>query len=231
MFSITLYNTSNESPNKSPVQLPPQLALMPAPLALSPHTIQTTLQNQPDLDATLLWSITNGLLQTIANRERDSAVARKGYKDHIHHLEQCVLHYENTFNHAPEGFVLNNGQVTNFHIPVGDRLYQEAKWIRLNNDGTVSGYTTEQGPNQQPHIINLYATPDNNIDLPINALPVWFQHMLTGPGGDFHILQTTVANTDNWGLVQEVTCYREIDDDVTHLTVKIEEYQQDLEAA
>ena len=47
---------------------------MPAPLALSPCIIQTTLQTQPDLDATLLRSIANGLLQTITNREADSAV-------------------------------------------------------------------------------------------------------------------------------------------------------------
>jgi hypothetical protein len=40
-----------------------------------------------------------------------------------------------------------------------------------------------------------------------------------------------VANTDDWGLVCKITRYREIDDNVTHLTVKVEEYQRDLEAA
>jgi hypothetical protein len=114
---------------------------------------------------------------------------------------------------------------------MGDGLYQEAKWIHLNNDGTVSGYTTEQGPNQQAYIIDLYTAPDNSVDSPIDALPAWFRHMLTGPRGDFHILQTTVADTDDWGLAREITQYREIDDDVTHLAVKIKEYQQDLEAA
>jgi hypothetical protein len=231
MSSVASYNASNELPNKSPVQLPPHLALMPVALALSPCTIQTTLQIQPDLNATLLWSIANGLLQTIANCKADSAVAKKGYKDHLHHLEQHVLHYKETFNHTPNGYVLNNRQITNFHIPVGDGLYQEAKWIRLNNDGTVSGYTVKQGPNQQPYIIDLYATPNNSVDSPIIALPAWFQHMLTGPGGDFHILQTTMADTDDWGLVREITCYREIDDDITHLAVKVEEYQWDLEVA
>jgi hypothetical protein len=55
--------------------------------------------------------------------------------------------------------------------------------------------------------------------------------MLTAPRGHFHVLQTTVADTDDWGLVREIMRYREIDDDVTHLTVKIKEYQWDLEAA
>jgi hypothetical protein len=39
-----------------------------------------------------------------------------------------------------------------------------------------------------------------------------------------------LANTDDWGLAQEIMRYREIDDDVTHLAVKIEEYQHDLYA-
>jgi hypothetical protein len=55
--------------------------------------------------------------------------------------------------------------------------------------------------------------------------------MLTGLGGNFHILQTTMAKPDNWGLAREITCYREINDDVTALAVKIEEYQWDLDAA
>jgi hypothetical protein len=129
MSSVTSYNASNKSSNKNPIQLPPHLAPTPAPLALSPHTIQITLQTQPDLDATLLQSIANRLLQTIVNCETDLAVPKKAYEDRLHHLEQCVLHYKDTYNHAPNGFVLNNGQVTNSHIPVGNGLYQEVKWI------------------------------------------------------------------------------------------------------
>jgi hypothetical protein len=67
--------------------------------------------------------------------------------------------------------------------------------------------------------------------LPIDTLPTWFQHLLTSPNGEFQILQTTVADIDDWGLAQEITRYREIDDNITHLTVKIEEYQRDLDAA
>jgi hypothetical protein len=123
MFSNTSFNASNELPNKNPIQLPPCFALTLAPLTLSPCTIQTTLRTQPDLDTTLLWSIANGLLQTIANCEADTTIAKKHHDNCIHHLEQCILHYEDTFNHPPERFVLNNGQVTNFHIPIGNGLY------------------------------------------------------------------------------------------------------------
>jgi hypothetical protein len=77
MSSISSCNASNKSPNKSPVQLPPRIATTPALIALSPHTIQTTLQTQPDLDAVLLQGIANGLLQTIANWEADTAMSTK----------------------------------------------------------------------------------------------------------------------------------------------------------
>jgi hypothetical protein len=104
------------------------------------------------------------------------------------------------------------------------------KWIRLNDDGTVSGYHTAQGPNEQPHIIDLYASPDFSVDSPLEALPNWFRYLLTGPGSNFQVLQQAVADTDNWGLAQEIVHYRELDDDVTAVTIKIEQYQRDLDA-
>jgi hypothetical protein len=173
MSSINSYNTSNKSPTKSPVQLPPRLHPS-SPMPLSPRTVHSTLQSQTDINNDMLRSIANRLLQTIADREASTSVATKRYEDHLHHLEQKVLHYEETFNHPPEGYELNAGKVTNFQIPVGDRLYQEAKWIRLNDNGTVFGYHSAQGPNQQPYIIDLYVTPDYSIDSPLEPLPAWF---------------------------------------------------------
>jgi hypothetical protein len=133
-----------------------------------------TLHTQPDINATLLRSIANGLLQTIANCETDTAIATKAYENQLHGLEQHVLHYEGTFNEPPEGFALNHRQVTNFHIPVGNGLYQEAKWICLNDDGTVSGYSSMQGPNKQPYIIDPYAEADTSTSSPIETLLPWF---------------------------------------------------------
>jgi hypothetical protein len=75
MSSVTSYNTSNKSLNENPVQLLPQLAPTPAPLTLSPCTIQMTLQTQPNLDATLLCSIANGLLQMSPALRRSRGLA------------------------------------------------------------------------------------------------------------------------------------------------------------
>jgi hypothetical protein len=230
MSSVGSYNASNESPNEAPIQLPPRLSSS-TPMPLSPRTVRTTLEANSDIDNTMLQTIANGLLQTIADREASISVATKCYKDRLHHLEQKVLHYEGTFNHPPEGYELNAGKVTNFQIPVGDGLYQEAKWVRLNDDGTVSGYHGAQGPNQQPYIIDLYVAPDYSVDSPLEPLPAWFRHMLTGSGTNFQILQQAVADTGDWGFAREIARYRQIDNDITAVAIKIEEYQRDLDAA
>jgi hypothetical protein len=195
------------------------------------RTVCSTLDTNSNINNMMLRTIANGLLQTIADREASISMATKRYEDRVHHLEQRVLHYEETFNHPHPGYELNNGKIANFQIPVGDGLYQEAKWIRLNDDGTVSGYHSTQGPNQQPYTIDLYASPDYSIDSPLKPLPAWFRHILTGPGGDFQILQQAVANTEDWGFAREVARYRELDHDVTAVAVKIEEYQRNLDAA
>jgi hypothetical protein len=87
MSSATSFNASNESPHEAPLHLPPHHRDSLAPIALSPHTIQSTLQSQPNINATLLRSIANGLLQTIADRKATTTVATKWYKDQVHHLE------------------------------------------------------------------------------------------------------------------------------------------------
>jgi hypothetical protein len=116
MSSTTSINVSNESPHEALLQLPPHHQDSPAPLALLPCTIHTMLQTQPNLNTTLLQGITNGLLQTIADREASTSITAKQYEDHIHNLEQWVLHYEATFNEPPAGYMVNNGKVSNFHI-------------------------------------------------------------------------------------------------------------------
>jgi hypothetical protein len=81
MSSNGSINASAKSPNEALLQLPPCCMSSPQPIALSPHTIQTMLQTQPEIDTVLLRNIANGLLQTITNREVDTTVSAKQYKD------------------------------------------------------------------------------------------------------------------------------------------------------
>jgi hypothetical protein len=193
-------------------------------MPLSPRTVCATLQTNTNIDNAMLCTIANGLLQTIADREASISVATKRYEDRVHHLEQRVLHYEAAFNEPPEGYTLNTRKVTNFQILVSEGLYQEAKRICLNDDGTVLGYHGSQGPNEQPYTINLYTAPDYSVDSPLEPLPAWFQHMLTGLGGDFQILQNAVADIGDWGFAREIARYRQLDNDITAVAIKIEEY-------
>jgi hypothetical protein len=96
----------------------------------------------------------------------------------------------------PEGYTLNHGQVTNFHIPVGDGLYQEAKWICLNDDGTIFGYSSTQGPNEQLYIINLYAEADTST----NSFRPWWPRPTTGgwPAKSHNIGRLTMTSLPWW---------------------------------
>jgi hypothetical protein len=87
-----------------------------------------------------------------------------------------------------------------------------------------------QGPHDQPYTIDLYATPNYSINSPLEPLPTWFRHMLTGPSGDFQILQNAMANIRDWGFAREIARYRQLNDDIMAVTIKIEEYQRDLDA-
>jgi hypothetical protein len=84
---------------------------------------------------------------------------------------------------------------------------------------------------KQPYTIDFYAEADTSTNSPIETLLVWFWHMLTGPGGDFQILQTTVADTNDWGLACKIMHYCKIDNNITALAVKLEGYQHDIDAA
>jgi hypothetical protein len=154
----------------------------------------------------------------------------KQYEEQVHTLEQCVLHYEAAFNEPPTGYVSNNSQVPHFHIPVRDTLYHPTKWIKLNDDRTISGYADMQGPNKQPYIIDLYTQANNSTNSPIKTLPTWSHHMLTGPRGNFQILQTTITSTKDWGLAREITQYRDLDNDITALAIKLKAYQHNINA-
>src|SRR6266850_3743958 len=162
MLSNASINLSNVSPAESSIPLPiPRPATLATP-AMSPRTTQATLTANVDIDAQLLRTIANGLLTTIANWETDTTMQYWRFTEQIQSLQDHILHYEQTFERAPEGYMLNDGRIPHFRIPHGDGLSCPAKWIKLNNDGTASGFTDTDGPSTTPHIINLYTHPTTN---------------------------------------------------------------------
>src|SRR6267142_3784097 len=173
-------NLSNVSPAESSAPLPIPHPATPKPPAMSPRTTQTVLATNNDINAELLRSIANGLLTTIANRETDAAMQFHHFTERIKGLEDRILEYEETFERAPEGYILNDGRVPHFRIPCGHGLSRPAKWIKLNDDGTVSGFADTDGPKSNPHIAELYAQPDDQYteegdSRPALPLPPWFR--------------------------------------------------------
>jgi len=202
---------------------------------MSPRTTQSTLAANPDIDAVLLRSIANGLLTTIANRETDAAMQFHRFTERIKGLEDRILEYEETFERAPEGYILNDGRVPHFRIPCGNGLSHPAKWIKLNDDGTVSGFADTDGPKSNPHITNLYTQPNNQYTeegdaRPALPLPPWFRFLLVGPSVDFALLHNALIDHDDWGLTHEVHRYHDFDREFSNTCIKLKQMQVNLSA-
>jgi len=202
---------------------------------MSPRTTQTVLTTNDNIDAVLLRSIANGLLTTIANRKTDTAMQFHRFTERIKGLEDQILEYEETFKQAPEGYILNDGRVPHFRIPCGHGLSRPAKWIKLNDDGTVSGFADTNGPKSNPHIADLYAQPDDQYTeegdvRPALPLPPWFRFLLVGPSVDFALLHNALVDHNDWGLTREVHHYRDLDREFSDACIKLEQMQVDLDA-
>jgi len=200
---------------------------------MSPRTIRSTLAANDNIDAVLLRTITNGLLTTIANRETDTTMQFHRFTEQIKGLQDRILQYEETFKRAPEGYILNDGRIPHFHIPCSHGLSRLAKWIKLNDDGMVSGFADMDGPKSIPHIADLYAQADDQYTKegdarPALPLPPWFRFLLVGPSVDFALLHNALINHNDWGLTCKVHRYRDLDREFSDACVKLEQMQVDL---
>ena len=136
------------------------------------------------------------------------------------------------FNRPPDGYIKNDGQVPHFYIPLGDGVHCPTKWIKRLEDGRVAGYHEGQGPNESPHIINLYAqadTVEHGEENPVVPLPTWCHALLLGPSGNFVHLQCDIKDLDNWGMAQEITCFRELNQEATEFAVQVEILYEELD--
>jgi len=169
---------------------------------MSPRTIQSTLAANDHIDMELLRTIVNGLLTTIANHETDTAMQFHRFTEQVKGLQDRILEYKETFEQAPEGYILNNGCIPHFCIPCSHGLSCLAKWIKLNDNGTASGFADTDGPKSLPHITDLYAQPDDQYNeegkaKPALPLPPWFCFLMVGPSIDFALLHNALVDHNN----------------------------------
>jgi hypothetical protein len=145
-----------------------QLGETPGPL--SPRTTTNTLAAYDNIDATLLRQICKGLLETIKQREDTRRVTEAHLNNQIEGLSQRVMEYTNTFEQAPEGYVLNV-HFPNLRIPIGHGLLRPVKWVKQLESGSVSCHSEMDGPHTLPHIFPIYASPVVSCEDPAEPLP------------------------------------------------------------
>jgi hypothetical protein len=232
MSSNSYINLSNASPAENRVPLPVRPVESPEP-PMSPSTIVTTLAAHPDLNADILRAITKGLLTTIARHDAKEARKIRRLNKQIHGLHDHIEHYGNIFEWAPDGYIENNGQVPHFYIPLGDGVFKPAKWIKKLEDGKVAGFHKQQGPNESPYIIDLYAQADtvgHGKENPIEPLPTWFCTLLIGPSSDFVHLQRDIGDLDDWGLAREIAHFCELNQEAAELAARVDVLHEELDA-
>ena len=224
--------SSNASPVENHVPLPVHPVESPEP-PMSPATIATTLAAHPDFNADILRAITKGLLATIARRDAQENIEIRRLNEQIRGLHDHVEHYENIFEKAPDGYIENDGRVPHFYIPLGEGVFKPAKWIKKLEDGRVAGFHTDQGPNESPYVIDLYAEADtagHDESNPIEPLPTWFRALLIGPSSDFVHLQCDIGDLDDWGLAREIARFRELDQEAAELAARVDVLHEELDA-
>jgi hypothetical protein len=89
-------------------------------------------------------------------------------------LENKVHFYVTPDDIILEGYKLNNGWLPNFQIPMDNRYYIPAKWVKLLPDGKAQGLAHNRS--DLPYTINLYTLPNptSSGDEPLQPLPSWF---------------------------------------------------------
>ena len=197
---------------------------------MSPQSVHSTIASH-DLPPDTYRSIINGLVVTSEARthrfQQDLAAQEADYKkkldDHnetIEFMEARLIGYIDTFSHPPEGYI-ENGHLTTFTIPCGNRLSNPAKWVKKLDNGRVAGYSAEDSPHNLPHVCKIYASPKYTAD-PAEPLSHWIHETLQGPAPGYAALLDAVKSTDDWGLEADVMWFRTLNECVIHYKAQLD---------
>jgi hypothetical protein len=109
-------------------------------------------------------------------------------------------------------------------------VYKVPKWVKRLEDGWVVMYTEEQGPENDPYVIDLSAPYDCDVDHPAEPLTPWFRRTMCAEASKYTILRNEVVALYNWGHLAEVERYRSLSQQMATLSDRIENLSQDLES-
>ena len=202
---------------------------------MSPRTVANTLANHNVLDAEMLRVITRGLIATIRERESKSFEERNKYVGRINQLEDQLnerarkVYDDNT---PPENFEENDdNKAPVSRVPDGEGDYVVPKWVRFLDDGRVAAYAYGAPKDSLPYVIDLYAEPHLDDEVPFNPMPHWYRAVLNADEARFQVLYCETAKRGHWGHLAELKRHRDTSRTVRDLQARIAYMEADLEGA
>lgn len=166
------------------------------PPPLSPHTALQIIEGPYDISFILVTNIAKGLAATVDQHDQMHSAEKQCLKECLRGMGDKIEHYKAMFNYPPDGYIENNNQYPSLTIPIGNRLFRSAKWIKQLNSRRVAMLSTQDRPNTKPIITEIYTTPIYG-NSPINPMPYWFCDLLIRPSPLFLTLYDTIANLNN----------------------------------
>jgi len=230
-MSARSINLSTESPASVPsVSLPPSPAgaSITDATPLSPRSVLAALDAHPDVSAPQLRQLVHSLALTIQTRTSQHASQVARLKNVIADLEENLGQVAERWDSLPEGYVRNDDLVPGFDIRQDGNLVR-AHFVRLHTgDPTcVHGLTGNEKPGEGPYSKPVYATPVRGL-VPV-ALPSWFHHMLIGRSARFEKLRNAALITNNFGVIADISRYRQDHDVLRQLVQEQEMLSAELE--
>src|SRR5712671_1249054 len=230
-MSARSINLSTKSPASVPsASLPPSPAgaSISDATPLSPHSVLAALDAHPNVPAQQLRQLVHSLALTIQTRASQHASQVAGLKNVIADLEENLSQVTERWDSPPEGYIRNDDLIPGFDIRQDSNLVR-ARFVRLHTgDPTcVHGLTGNEKPGEGPYSKPVYATPVRG-HVPV-ALPSWFHHMLIGCSACFEKLRNAALATNNFGIIADVSRYRQDHDVLRQLVQEQEMLSAELE--
>jgi hypothetical protein len=187
----------------------------------SPRTAATAIQLTDNFDTAT--DIARGLIRTLKQREREHWEDREQWSrerntqgEELEFLRARLVDYRATLptEECPDGYVLNrDGRCPGFAIPIQDRMWQPAHWVKQLPNGRVAGLPKEYKPDDIPWVQQIYATPYDNGDDDYVVLPMphWLLELLKGPAVAYATLEKAAREDGDWGLYSDIRMYRELE--------------------
>src|SRR6266446_2402893 len=205
---------------------------------MSPRSVCSAIATHA-LKPNTYQSIINGLIVTSEacthHFQQELATKEEGHKKKLDDLNKTVefleahlVRYIDTFFQPLDGYV-ENGHLPMFTIPCGNRLSNPAKWVKKLDNRRVTGYSTEDGPHDLPHICKIYASPKYTAD-PAEPLPHWIHETLQGSAPAYTAFLDAIKATDDWGLEADVMRFRTLDERVLAYKAQLDRTHGELKS-